>query len=46
MDESYKSLFIELCRSAQVLAEQVMDYDKKQEDSKGYETAESMRNDY
>ena len=46
MDESYKSLFIELCRAAQVLAEQVMDYDKKQEDSKGYETAESMRNDY
>ena len=46
MDESYKSLFIELCRSAQVLAERVMDYDKKHDDSKGYSAAEFMRNDY
>lgn len=46
MDDSYKSLFIELCRSAQILAEQVMDYDKKNNDTKGYKTAEAMRNDY
>lgn len=46
MDDSYKSLFIELCRSAQVLAEQVMDYDKKYDDTEGYKTAEAMRNDY
>ena len=46
MDDSYKSLFIELSRSAQILAEQVMDYDKKNNDTKGYKTAEAMRNDY
>ena len=46
MDESYKSLFIELARSAQILAERVMNYDKKNNDKEGYKTAEMMRNDY
>ena len=46
MDNSYKTLFIEMCKSATVLAERVMDYDKKQNDEKGYQTAEMMRNDY
>ena len=46
MDKSYRSLFTEMCKTAQVLAEQVMDYDKKQGDEKGFATAEMMRNDY
>ena len=46
MGEDFRKLFIELCRSTAVLAETVMDYDKKNNDEKGYEVAESMRNDY
>ena len=46
MDESYKKLFIEIDRSAQVLTERVMDYDKSKNDEQGYKTAESMRDDY
>lgn len=46
MDKSYRSLFTEMCKTAQVLAEQVMDYDKSNNDEKGYATAEMMRNDY
>ena len=46
MDKSYRSLFIEMCRTTQVLAEQVMDYDKKQKDEKGFATAQKMRDDY
>jgi hypothetical protein len=46
MDKSYRSLFIEICRTAQVLAEQVMDYDIKQKDEKGFATAQMMRDDY
>lgn len=46
MDNVYKNLFTEMCHTAAVLAEQVMDYDKKQGDTSGYQTAEAMRNDY
>ena len=46
MDKSYKSLFIEMCKTAAVLAERVMDYDKQHKDKEGYETAMKMRNDY
>lgn len=46
MDKSYRSLFTEMCKTAQVLAEQVMDYNKSNNDEKGYATAEMMRNDY
>lgn len=46
MDKSYRSLFIEMCRTTQVLAEQVMDYDEKQKDEKGFATAQMMRGDY
>lgn len=46
MDKSYQNLFKEMCQSAAVLAEQVMDYDDKQGDKKGFETAKIMRDDY
>ena len=46
MDKAYQNLFKEMCQSAAVLAEQVMDYDNKQGDTKGYNTAQTMRDDY
>jgi hypothetical protein len=46
MDKSYQNLFKEMCQSAAVLAEQVMDYDDKKGDKKGFETAKIMRDDY
>ena len=46
MDKSYQNLFKEMCQSAAVLAEQVMDYDNKQGDTKGYAVAQTMRDDY
>lgn len=46
MDKVYIDLFKELARATAVSAEQVMDYDKAQEDEKGFETAKIMRDDY
>ena len=46
MDKSYQNLFKEMCQSAAMLAEQVMDYDNKKGDKKGFETAQIMRDDY
>lgn len=46
MDKKYIDLFRELARATAVSAEQVMDYDKAQEDEKGFETAKIMRDDY
>ena len=46
MDKRYIELFKELARATAVSAEQVMDYDKAQEDEKGFETAKLMRDDF
>jgi hypothetical protein len=46
MDKKYIDLFKELARATAISAEQVMDYDKAQEDEKGFETAKVMRDDY
>lgn len=46
MDKKYIQLFTELTRAVEVLSEQVMDYDKAQNNEKGLETAEMMRNDF
>ena len=46
MDEHYKQLMIEMCRSATVAAEQVMEYDRNHNDEKGEKVAETMRTDY
>lgn len=46
MNSKYIGLFKELARATAVSAEQVMDYDKAQEDEKGFETAKIMRDDF
>ena len=46
MDKKYIELFKNLAQATAVSAEQVMDYDKSQNDEKGFKTAEVMRNDY
>lgn len=46
MDKSYLKLFTELAHATEVLAEQVMELDKVQNDTKGEETAKIMRDDY
>ncbi len=46
MDKKYIELFRNLAQATAVSAEQVMDYNKQQNDEKGFETAEIMRNDY
>lgn len=46
MDKKYIQLFTELAHAAEVLAEQVMEYDRKKNDEKGEETAKIMRDDF
>lgn len=46
MNEKYIHLFKELTRSMAVLAETVMEYNHKHDDTKGEETAQIMREDY
>lgn len=46
MDKKYIELFRNLAQATAVSAEQVMDYNNQQNDEKGFETAEIMRNDY
>lgn len=46
MHKKYIELFKELAHATEVAAEQVMEYDKGKNDEKGYETAETLRNDF
>lgn len=46
MDKKYIELFTELAHATEVSAEQVMEYDKSKDDTRGYETAQLMRDDY
>lgn len=46
MHKKYIELFKELAHATEVSAEQVMEYDKSKNDEKGYETAQTMRNDF
>lgn len=46
MHKKYIELFKELSHATEVAAEQVMEYDKGKNDEKGYETAETLRNDF
>lgn len=46
MHQKYVNLFKELTHATEVLAEQVMEYDKKKDDQKGAETAQTMRDDF
>ena len=46
MNNEYKHLFIEIAKSAELLAEQVMEYDHLQQDTEGEKTAAIMRTDF
>ena len=46
MDKKYVELFKNLAQATAASAEQVMDYDKAQNDEKGFETAKIMRDDF
>lgn len=46
MDKKYLDLFKELARATTVSAEQVMDYDHDKGDEKGFEAAQTLRNDF
>lgn len=46
MDKKYVQLFKELTRATAVTSEQVMDFDKSNNDEKGFETAQTLRDDY
>lgn len=46
MDKKYLDLFKKLAQATAVTAEQVMEYDESKNDTKGFETAQIMRNDY
>ena len=46
MHNKYIELFKELAHATEIAAEQVMDYNKEKKDDKGYQTAETLRNDF
>lgn len=46
MDNKYLTLFREIARTTEIMAERVMAYDKEQKDEKGEQTAQIMRDDY
>lgn len=46
MDKKYIELFKSLAQATAVSAEQVMDYDKAQNDEKGLQAATTMRDDF
>ena len=46
MDEKYFTLFKELAKAAEVIAEQVMEYDHQKNDENGEKTATIMRDDF
>lgn len=46
MDKRYTELFALIAQTTSNLAEQVMEEHKKNNEEKGYQTAEAMRNDY
>ena len=46
MHPKYVELFKEIAHTTEVLAEQVMEYDRTKSDADGEKTAETMRNDF
>ena len=46
MHSKYIELFKEIANATAISAEQVMDYDKQKDDSKGYEAAETLHKDF
>lgn len=46
MHSKYIELFKEIAKATSVSAEQVMDYDKQKDDTKGYDAAETLHKDF
>lgn len=46
MDNKYLTLFREIARNTEIMAERVMAYDKEKKDEKGEKTAQTMRDDF
>ena len=46
MDNKYVTLFREIARNTEIMAERVMAYDKEKKDEKGEKTAQTMRDDF
>lgn len=46
MDKRYITLFREIARNTEVMAERVIEYNKEKKDEKGEQTAMGMRNDF
>lgn len=46
MDSKYVTLFREIAHATEVLAERVMDYDRENDNEKGVNTAQFMRDDF
>lgn len=46
MDSKYVTLFREIAHATEVLAERVMDYDRDNDNEKGVNTAQFMRDDF
>ena len=46
MHSKYIQLFKEIAKATSVSAEQVMDYDKQKDDTKGYAAADTLRRDF
>ena len=46
MHKKYIKLFEEIAHATEVAAEQVMEYNKSKNDDKGFETAQTMRDDF
>ncbi len=46
MHKMYIKLFEEIAKATSVSAEQVMDYNKQKDDTKGYEAAETLHKDF
>lgn len=46
MDNKYVTLFREIARNTEIMAERVMAYDKEKKDEKGEKTAQAMRDDF
>ncbi len=46
MEKTFLKLFTEVAHAVEVLSEKVMEYNKSKQDTKGFETAEKMREEY
>jgi hypothetical protein len=46
MEKTFLKLFTEVAHAVEILSEKVMEYNKSKQDTKGFEAAEKMREEY